>query len=301
MSDSALSPTTSSARPPVSFQGGAWAVYRFTLPAIFWSKRTLFFGLLVMILPTIAAIFLMWKAIPVTEELRAGYVLYTYSFWLVNYFILLLALFFGTSVVAEEIEGKTLTYLFTRPVPKPAILLGKAAATWTTGALLLGPMLLLTYTLLTLGDGILAEYVLNAGIIKSELTYSGNPASFLTHLPTLIGDLMLTLAALAVYIAIFTFVGAFFNKPVLWGIALAFGWESWVAYVPGPTRKLTVMHYMQSLTSHASGRNIGVSVLGQNTPTGESIMALVVIFALFTFLALWTFSHREYIFDLSKR
>ena len=36
-----------------------------------------------------------------------------------------LALLFGSLVINEEVDNKTLIYLTTRPVPKPAIILGK--------------------------------------------------------------------------------------------------------------------------------------------------------------------------------
>ncbi len=42
--------------------------------------------------------------------------------------ILILALFYGTSVCSEEVEGKTLPYLITRPIPRAAVVLGKYAA-----------------------------------------------------------------------------------------------------------------------------------------------------------------------------
>ena len=74
-----------------------------------------------------------------------------------------------------------------------------------------------------------------------------------------------------------------------------------MAYVPGLPHKLTVMHYIQSLTAHATGKNIGIQIAGQVSSTGESILALIFIFGLFTFLSLWTFNNREYIFDLSKQ
>ncbi len=43
-------------------------------------------------------------------------------------YIVVLSLFYGTSITAEEIENRTLTYLVTRPIPKPAVVLGKYAA-----------------------------------------------------------------------------------------------------------------------------------------------------------------------------
>ena len=39
-----------------------------------------------------------------------------------------LAVFYGTALMADEVEDKTLTYLFTRPIPRGAVLIGKYLA-----------------------------------------------------------------------------------------------------------------------------------------------------------------------------
>ena len=272
--------------PEVDFFRGARAVCRLALPMTLWSRRTLLITMLGIFLPLTAALFLAVKAIPDLSYHTPGYILYSNAIQIVQYYVMLIALFYGTAVVAEEIDGKTLTYLLVRPMPRSAILLGKGMAAWLIGALILVPLLTSTFVLFTLGDGLL---------------YEGNVSSFTVNFPTLISDLALTMGTLAVYTALFTFIGTFFKRPVLWAIAIAFGWESWVAFVPGLTRKLTVMHYVQSLSGHASGRNIAVSILGQQTGTVQSILALVLIFALFTFLSAWVFGWREYFFDMSER
>jgi len=272
--------------PAVDFIRGTKATFRLALPMTLWSRRTLLMTMLAVFLPLAAALFLAVKAIPAAEIRTPGYIFYSNAFQFVQYYVMLVALFYGTAVVAEEVDGKTLTYLLIRPVPRSAILLGKGLASWFIGALIIAPMLTITYALFTLGDGLL---------------YMGNASSFTVNLPTFLSDIALTLGTLAVYTAVFTFIGAFFKRPVLWGIAIAFGWESWVAFVPGLTRKLTVMHYVQSLSQHATGKNVAVALLGQQTSTIQSILSLLVIFALFSGLAAWTFGRREYFFDLSER
>ena len=52
----------------------------------------------------------------------------------------LVALILGSAVVAEEIEDRTITYLFTRPIPRAAVLLGR----WLATALVLELCLLLS-------------------------------------------------------------------------------------------------------------------------------------------------------------
>ena len=272
--------------PAVDFVRGVRATFNMALPMTLWSRRTLLMTMLAVFLPLAAALFLAVKAIPAAELRTPGSIIYAIVFPFVQYYVMFVALFYGTAVVAEEVDGKTLTYLLIRPVPRSALLLGKGLVAWFIGALILAPALTIAFTLFTLGDGLL---------------YMGNASSFTVNLPTFLADITLTLGTLAVYVALFTFIGAFFKRPVLWGIAIFLGWESWVAFVPGLTRKLTVMHYVQSLSMHSSGKNVAVALLGQQTGTIQSILSLMVIFAIFCALAAWTFGRREYFFDLSER
>ena len=65
-----------------------------------------------------------------------------------QFLILILALFFGTSVGSEEIEGQTLTYLTTRPVSKSAIVLGKYSAYTTLVIIMMAVGVLLSFLIL---------------------------------------------------------------------------------------------------------------------------------------------------------
>ena len=51
------------------------------------------------------------------------------------------ALFLGTSVLGDELEGRTVTYLFTRPVDRGLLYLGRLAGTGLAYSLLLGALL----------------------------------------------------------------------------------------------------------------------------------------------------------------
>src|SRR5512136_1406008 len=55
-----------------------------------------------------------------------------------QFLTIILALFYGTSVCSEEIEGKTLPYLTTRPLSKSGIVIGKYAAYTALSALIVG-------------------------------------------------------------------------------------------------------------------------------------------------------------------
>jgi len=85
---------------------------------------------LISFLPVIISLVIKFAQIFTEDSSIEGIYIFTniiMSFYL-HFLILILALFFGTSVCSEELEGKTLTYLSTRPIPKVSIILGKYAA-----------------------------------------------------------------------------------------------------------------------------------------------------------------------------
>jgi ABC-2 type transport system permease protein len=125
---------------------------------------------------------------------------------------------------SEEIENRTLTYLTTRPVSKPALLLGKFAAVVLLQAVFLVVGLAAAFLLLYaggLGEGAAwVRFARSAGIL---------------------------VLGLVCYSAFFTLAGTFLKRPILFGLFFAFGWETVVQYFPGATQRLTLMHYLKSL------------------------------------------------------
>ena len=59
-----------------------------------------------------------------------------------------LGVFYGTSLIADEVEDKTITYLFTRPIPRGAVLLGKYLAYLACTVLVVLPSVVLVYLLI---------------------------------------------------------------------------------------------------------------------------------------------------------
>ena len=45
-----------------------------------------------------------------------------------RFIVPVLGVFYGTALMADEVEDKTITYLFTRPIPRGAVLVGKYLA-----------------------------------------------------------------------------------------------------------------------------------------------------------------------------
>jgi len=192
--------------------------------------------------------------------------------------ILVLALFYGTSIVSEELEGKTLTYLTTRPADKAAIILGKYAA--------YGLFLLIMLT---------ASVVLSFAVLNIERL--ADPRAW----AEMLGGLGVLGLGLLAYLAFFTLTGTFLKKSVLFGLFFSFGWENVVQYFPGTTQKFTLMHYLKSLLPAAAtgtpGKLSFLMVGLQPSSRGASIATLLVLTAVFLAAACLIFSRKEYIFE----
>jgi ABC-type transport system involved in multi-copper enzyme maturation permease subunit len=189
--------------------------------------------------------------------------------------ILILALFYGTSVCSEEIEGKTLPYLVTRPIPKAAVVLGKYAA----------------YTVVMIG-------IVTLGLVFSFLILNldrlFDPAAY-RILFRYLGVLILGMMA---YGALFTFFGSFLKRSIFFGLLFCFGWENVIQYFPGSTQRLAIAHYLKSfLPTTSSGHFSILTFRLEPTKPGSALLMLFLITAALLALACLLFTIKEYILD----
>ena len=194
---------------------------------------------------------------------------------LVLYFQLLipvLALFFGSTIVNEELDNKTLVYLTTVPVSRRSVLLGKYLAAFLQAALLVGGGFLLCF--------------LAAALNRFA------QADAWEELAVFLGTALL---ALFCYSALFTAAGAFMKKSVLIGLFFVFGWESVVQYFPGITQKFTIIHWIKSLLPVLPGQGGFLIFQLQPSPALESVIVLLGAGLVFLFLAVFIFERKEYI------
>ena len=168
-------------------------------------------------------------------------------------------MFYGTALIADEVDDKTITYLFTRPIPRGAVLLGKFLAYLGCTVLLILPTVMVVFFLIVpLGGG-----VHRAGV------------------PVALIDLGMIALGLAAYGAVFALVGARLKRPLVIGLVFAFGWEPTVMLVPGYLKQLTVAYYLQALVPHAMPQDstLGaiLQVFSDVPPVAASLAALAGI------------------------
>ena len=183
-----------------------------------------------------------------------------------------LALFLGSTIVNEELDNKTLVYLTTVPVRRRDVLLGKFAAAYALGALMIGGGFLLCF-------------------LAGSLDRLGTAEAW-EGLAVFLGTALL---ALFCYMALFTAAGAFMKKSILVGLFFVFGWESVVQYFPGVTQKFTIVHWVKSLLPIPPGEGGFLIFQLQPSPALQSVLTLLFAGLLFLWLAVFIFERKEYI------
>jgi len=256
-----------------------------SLVQMLWSRRTVFMALVVGLPVVIALVLrLLFEAgVPFARVGRgpvAGPVIFGFMIWgfFVRLSIPVLAIFYGTSLMADEVEDKTLTYLFTRPIPRGSVLLGKYLAYVVCTVSVVLPSVMVVWLLIV--------------PIGARL----GPA-----FPSLLKDLALLALGLAVYGAVFALAGSTLKRPLVFGLVFVFGWELLVVALPGYLKKATVAYYLQGLVPHAMPTDSTVAVFEtffHEVPSlTESLVGLAVIGLLALVLAVRAVASREYVLE----
>ena len=278
--------TPSPARPIPAAPGfltSSLRVFDLSLGEMLWSRRTIFM-LLVVGLPVLISLFvrsLVALGAPILEGSRmTGPAIFGMMIWIIylRIAIPILGVFYGTSLMADEIEDKTITYLFTRPIRRGAVVVGKYLAYLGCTVFVVLPSVMLVYLLIVPIHGSLG-------------------GSFID----LLKDLSLLALGLAAYGALFAFIGAKFKRPLLIGLIFIFGWEQAALAFPGYLKKFTVAYYLQALVPHAMPDDNALSLIQgifrENPPLWVSLFWIGAIWMTFLFLAAWVVERREYVLE----
>jgi ABC-type transport system involved in multi-copper enzyme maturation permease subunit len=271
----------------------AFRVFDLSLGEMLWSRRTIFMALIVGAPVIIALIlrFLVGLGAPIPESTAVrdgvrttvrmtGPAIFGLMIWVfyLRFTVPVLGVFYGTSLMADEVEDKTITYLFVRPIRRGAVLLGKYLAYLACTTFVVLPSVVLVYLL----------------VVPIQGTLGG---AFVD----LLKDLALLALGLACYGALFALVGAKFKRPLLVGLVFIFGWEQAALVLPGYMKKFTIAYYLQGLVPHAMPNDGVVSLLQavfRESPTlAASLVTMAAIWAVCLALGAWTVERREYVLD----
>jgi ABC-type transport system involved in multi-copper enzyme maturation permease subunit len=262
-------------------------VFDLSLGQMLWSRRSIFLGVLVIGPIAVAALIRFASAVEPAALPRingarvGGPALFGMMIWLIyiRFIVPVLGVFYGTSLIADEIDDKTITYLFSRPIPRAAVLVGKYLSYLACTILLVLPSVVIVYFLVVPVGG---------GRIGGEF-------------PSLAADLGMLALGLMAYGALFALVGARVKRPLVVGLVFAFGWEPAVLLIPGYLKRATVGYYLQALVPHAMPQDSAVSVLMQVFQELPTVATSLTWLAAMTLAALWlagrAVEQREYVLE----
>jgi len=206
-------PPSADARPAAPpFAEAAGQVMARQVRATFRGRKFLGVAVLVALAPLLAILIPNDDPVPLTRL-----VLHLHFAFLLP----ILAVGLGSGLLHEEAEEGTLTYLFTAPVSKSAVVLGKWA-----GALVCGWGLALA----SLG----ATFLLSRADVSALGGFVG--ASFLA-----------AILGLPAYLGLFAFFSTLFRRGYIAGLIYCFGFELVLWFVPGATKRLSIGFFLRSL------------------------------------------------------
>jgi len=162
-------------------------------------------GVVLLLLATLPVL-IAWIKVENDPQVNTTSVVVTMLMFVFQFIVPLVGLFVGVAVLGDEIEGRTLTYLFTRPHPRPLVYLARYAGLAAAFALLL---------LGTIGA--------TAHLYASRVPITGTDV---------IASAGIGVLGFLVYSAFFAALRVFLQRALFVGFLLTFIFEGFVSKIP---------------------------------------------------------------------
>lgn len=201
----------------------------------------------------------------------------TYAF-LANFLLPFMALLLAGSIIRDEQEEQTLTYLLTRPIARWMIYVVKLLAAWLVCVLI----------------------VLFGLVLVQSVNWVNNPAEhakdWIPRMGKIIPALLISSAA---YCSLFGFLGLLVRRTLIFGGIYIFLFEIVLANIPLLLRSLTLNYYFQILILNWIGaKELPPWSAPRETPIipelQEGLIGLGSVILVTNLLAMYWFSTREY-------
>lgn len=221
-----------------------------------------------------AMAFAPFRAMLVDPRFRSDFEFVNYSRWIIfslylGFLLPLVNLALGTHALGGEREKRTLIWLLTRPLPRPAIYL----ATWL--ALLPWSVMVSLASLAAIGFA--------GGAVGREAAWRFAPAAALGSVA---------------FVSLFHLVGSIVRRPAVMGLAYIFFFETLVAILPGSLKQLSINYYVKSLFYKVTADRVATltpEALEVYAPAQATTAAMTLVLAslLLTAVGAWWFGRAE--------
>ena len=273
------------------FIQSAWLLSRLQMRSLLFSRRIIF-CLLLAIAPMVIA----WFA--GAHQHATETVPFIGMFLVLQVIAPLISLTVGSSVVTEELENRTITYIFTRPTDRAAFFVGRLLASTVVSSILIA--------LSSLGVIWAATYPREGTANLTRVRKRRGAHEMVEIVRDLPDDLavgLLTAATVAavMYTLISAGLGVFFRRAMILSLAYTFAVEGFLANIPGSTQKLSVQFYLRSLLSDSQGMEASIfsklPMLADATAytSSEALARLAVVYLACLLIATFGIRKRQYL------
>lgn len=248
-------------------------LFRTHLWRIVWTKRVLMCALLALLpslIPVLASLSEHGPS-PLEMVLYPGWHIY------LGFIVPLVSLITGSAVISEEIDDRTITYLFVRPFPRAALLLGR----WLATAVIL---------MVVLGGGC-AALVITAKVLAPSPELAEFPAAAVAPL------IQVAMLGGAVYSALFAAIGTFLKRPMIVGLGYVFLIEVLLARMPGRNQNLSVVYHLWSYVGSAGDvwKKVYEDSLTEIGTQADALGALGIVTTVALVIGAVVVSRRQYV------
>lgn len=185
------------------------------------------------------------------------------------FFMPVMAMIFGSSLVRDEIDDKSITHVATAPLDRAFSYVGY-------------------YLPLSAAVAVSMILVSAAGFLAFFLQQGVGSEAIEIYLEFTV----LVVIGSFVYSSLFLAVSVLFKKPIFFGLFYAFIWEGFIGSIPGAIGKASIKHYLRSIGSgwieygDISGFNDASSI-------GSSALILLVLTVFFLIVGAYLFREKE--------
>ncbi|MFP6582191.1 MAG: ABC transporter permease [Candidatus Hydrogenedentota bacterium] len=194
----------------------------------------------------------------------------------------LLALFFATMLIGQDVEAHTIPYILTRPLPRSAWVIGRFLAYMMTSSGIMGISLALLFGSCT---------------TLQNFGFESENIRLVTHF------WVTTMFGLLGYGSLTMFLGAFSKRPIIIGVILIYAWQPLAMVIPGYIDFLTIGKYVDAIQPSTAMRDNTVTF---QTELGDfqkhifaielpqAMLTLAIISLAFVIMTVISVRHREY-------
>lgn len=183
------------------------------------------------------------------------------------------AIYWGSGALSDEIEGKTLVYLWTRPRDRGFLIFAKLAGSW--------PWLLLLTVL-----GVAAAY-------SYEMMGRGQWGDYWQ---IAFWDVRAIALAAIAWTCLAFLLSIFTKRPLTYALLIAYLWELIPANGPGFLRRLSITQHMFALSTHKPVEKSMLIDRIEITET-QALLTLIGLSGLCVVAGIWMANQREYLGD----